>query len=127
MAAQNGLCIVLHYVGGNGGHGRMAREWEEDERLVGSSTDNRTKREVFGELARENGDGDTSDGGGKARGRKETKGWRKEMFMRSVWIQDENLRVLQDKIVLGAQIWAGIGTVVLVGGFLGLPSVGLFG
>jgi hypothetical protein len=105
----------------------MVREWEEDDGWIDSSIDKRTKSEVFGKSRRENGDGDTSDGGGNVRERNKSGGWRREMFMESVWIQDENLRVLQDKIVLGAQIWAGIGTAVLVGGFLGLPVVGLFG
>jgi len=49
-----------------------------------------------------------------------------KVFEKSVWTQDETLRVLQDKIVLGANIWAVIITVPLTVAFVSLPKGGLY-
>jgi hypothetical protein len=38
-----------------------------------------------------------------------------------VWTQDETLRLLQDKIVLGAYLWGLIMTVPLTAGFVAIP------
>jgi hypothetical protein len=40
----------------------------------------------------------------------------------SVWTQDETLRILQDKIVLGANLWAVILTIPLTVAFVALPK-----
>lgn len=41
---------------------------------------------------------------------------------KSVWTQDETLRILQDKIVLGANVWAVILTIPLTVIFVALPK-----
>lgn len=97
VAAYKGLCVVLHY----GGHGRMRRKWEV---------------ERDGEGERDNFDGRRNGG----------KGWWGEVFGGSVWVQDGALRGLQDRIVLGANLWAAVGTGLLTLGVLCAPVVGLF-
>lgn len=49
-----------------------------------------------------------------------------KVFEKSVWTQDENLRILQDSIVRGANIWALIVTVPLTIAFVALPKGGFF-
>jgi hypothetical protein len=65
----------------------------------------------------------------------ETEGWvgwyekqplMRKIFGKSVWTQDETLRVLQDQIVLGANLWAAIITVPLMAVVTALPAGGLF-
>lgn len=46
----------------------------------------------------------------------------RRVFDKNVWTQDETLRLLQDKIVLGANIWAAICTVILTVAFVALPE-----
>lgn len=50
----------------------------------------------------------------------------KKVFGRSVWTRDENLRVLQDRIVLGANLWAAMGTVVLCAATVSIPELKVF-
>lgn len=50
-----------------------------------------------------------------------SKAWDKE-----TWIQDENLRFLQDKIVLGANLWAAIISFPLTVVFVALPKGNFF-
>jgi hypothetical protein len=45
-----------------------------------------------------------------------------KVFEKSVWTQDETLRLLQDKIVLGANLWALILTTVCTVWFVALPK-----
>jgi hypothetical protein len=49
-----------------------------------------------------------------------------KIFEKNVWTQNEALKVLQDKIVLGANIWALIITVPLTAGFVALPNGNFF-
>lgn len=49
-----------------------------------------------------------------------------KVFDKQVWTQDETLRLLQDKIVLGAQIWAVIISLVLTVIFTALPKGNFF-
>ena len=49
-----------------------------------------------------------------------------KVFEKSVWTQDEALRVLQDKIVLGANLWAIILTLVWTVIFVALPKAKLY-
>jgi hypothetical protein len=50
----------------------------------------------------------------------------RKVFEKSVWTQDETLRVLQDQIVLGANVWSFIVTVPLTVAFVALPSGNYF-
>jgi hypothetical protein len=48
------------------------------------------------------------------------------VFDQSTWTQDDTLRALQDKIVLGANVWALIITIVLTVVFVALPKGNYF-
>jgi hypothetical protein len=50
----------------------------------------------------------------------------RKVFGKSVWTQDETLRVLQDRIMLGANLWAAIITVPLMVVVTALPVGGRF-
>lgn len=50
----------------------------------------------------------------------------RKVFDKSTWTQDETLRVLQDKIVLGANIWALMITMPLTVIFVALPKGNFF-
>ena len=49
-----------------------------------------------------------------------------KVFEKSVWTQDETLRVLQDRIVLDANVWSFIVTVPMTMVFVALPSGNYF-
>lgn len=44
----------------------------------------------------------------------------------SVWVQDDTLRLVQDKIIRGAQLWALIGTILITVFFTALPKGNLY-
>lgn len=50
----------------------------------------------------------------------------KKIFDKETYTQDETLRVLQDKIVLGANLWALIITIPLTVVFVALPKGNFF-
>lgn len=50
----------------------------------------------------------------------------RKLFEKSVWTQDETLRLLQDRIVLGANVWSFIITVPLTVVFVALPRGNYF-
>ena len=50
----------------------------------------------------------------------------RKVFEKSVWTQDETLRVLQDRIVLGANFWSLIITVPMTVVFVALPRGNYF-
>lgn len=50
----------------------------------------------------------------------------KKIFDNTIWTEDETLRLLQDKIVLGAQIWAVVSSVILTVVFTALPEGKLY-
>jgi hypothetical protein len=50
----------------------------------------------------------------------------RKVFEKNVWTQDETLRLLQDRIVLGANVWSFIVTVPLTVAFVALPSGNYF-
>ncbi|KAE9977039.1 hypothetical protein EG327_007879 [Venturia inaequalis] len=43
-----------------------------------------------------------------------------------IWVQDDSLRLLQNKIVVGARIWATIGTLLITIFFVALPKGNLY-
>lgn len=45
-----------------------------------------------------------------------------KVFEKSIWTQDETLRILQDRIVLGANLWGIILTVVCTVVFVAVPK-----
>jgi len=50
----------------------------------------------------------------------------RKVFEKSVWTQDETLRLLQDRIVLGANVWSFIVTVPMTVVFVALPRGNYF-
>ena len=50
----------------------------------------------------------------------------RKVFDKSTWTQDETLRVLQDRIVLGANLWAVVLTIPLTVVFVAFPKGNLF-
>jgi hypothetical protein len=50
----------------------------------------------------------------------------RKVFEKSVWTQDETLRVLRDRIVLGANVWSFIVTTPMMVVFVALPSGNYF-
>jgi hypothetical protein len=141
VAAYKGLCVILHH-----SHARNLRPWEQDldsemgeeRRDSFASTANRTVQ-----MASRTGNYDDMDKGDDASFRPSSlqffgpknsfdeaswvekyqkKPLMKKVFDQQTWTQDETLRILQDKIVLGANIWATILTVIFTVVFVALPK-----
>ncbi|KAL9598753.1 MAG: hypothetical protein Q9219_004311 [cf. Caloplaca sp. 3 TL-2023] len=139
VAAYKGLCVIIHT-----GHCRNLRPWEQygdgaslhsfdndDEAAL--STD-----DVYSMTHRGGG------GGGKRGISMDTFGtsnsydhetwvekYRKKpllqrIFAKNIWIQDETIRVMQDKIVIQSHIWSAIVSVPLTVCIIALPRVGLY-
>jgi hypothetical protein len=145
VASYKGLCVVLHK-----SHARNLRPWEQD---VDSELEE-TRRNSFhsvenwsvqiADRARHSDEMVKRDGVNFQHCSRLTFGpknsfdhesWvekyqRKTVLQRvfdqSTWTQDDTLRVLQDKIVLGANIWALITTIVLTVVFVALPKGNYF-
>ena len=56
----------------------------------------------------------------------ERKGLWRKLFEKRVWMQDETLRVLQDRIVLGANLWAALVKAVLCAVVVCIPEIALY-
>lgn len=142
VAAYKGLCVILHHT-----HARNLRPWEQDldselgegRRDSFESTANRTVQ-----MASRAGNYDDLDMGDDASTSRSSslqffgpknsfddaswvekyqkKPLLQKVFDQQTWTQDETLRVLQDKIVLGANIWALILTVIFTVVFVALPK-----
>jgi hypothetical protein len=121
IAAYKGLCLILHTA-----HSRNLRPWElaDDISIQSSDTDlkdeeaslrfERTSMNTFGpknELERERW----------VQAYQQRRLVRK-VFEKSVWTEDKTLRLLQDRIVLGANVWSLIVTVPITVAFVALPS-----
>jgi len=145
VAAYKGLCIILHH-----SHARNLRPWEQDV----DSENAEVRRDSFGSTANRTvqmasrtgnyGDLDKDDVASfrpsslQTFGPKnsfDTASWvekyqkkpiLRKVFDKTVWTQDETLRLLQDKIVLGANIWALIITIPLTIVFVALPKGNFF-
>ncbi|KAI9643900.1 hypothetical protein NHQ30_007251 [Ciborinia camelliae] len=143
MAAYNGLCIIMHQ-----SHTRNLRPWEQillhegDEESGRHSFENSSQRRI--QLATRTGDHDKttdeisfsqapmlSSFGPKNDTEEFEQKWGniykkknlvRKVFDKTTWSQDENLRLLQDKIVLGALAWSCIITVPLTALFVALPK-----
>lgn len=149
VAAYKGLCIIMHH-----SHARNLRPWEQDidsehgskpHRDSYASTENRgvqmASRTGGDELDSSTVKGDEASfrpSSMQTFGPKNSfddaswvekyqrKPLIRKVFDKSTWTQDEALRVLQDRIVLGANIWAGIVTVPLTVVFVALPEGNFF-
>ncbi|KAL2071526.1 hypothetical protein VTL71DRAFT_12761 [Oculimacula yallundae] len=147
VAAYKGLCIILHH-----SHSRCLRPWEQDldtemgetNRNSFASTENRTMQMADRMGGFENKARDEDDGASFRPSTMQTFGpknsfenatWAnsyenksliRKVFDKQTWTQDETLRVLQDKIVLGANLWALIITIPLTVIFVALPKGNFF-
>lgn len=145
VAAYKGLCVIMHH-----SHARNLRPWEqdldtelgEDRRDSFSSTADRNVQ-----MASRTGKYEDLEKGDDVSFRASSlqffgpknsfddaswvekyqkKPLMEKVFDQQVWTQDETLRVLQDKIVLGANIWALILTVICTVVFVALPKGNLY-
>ncbi|QSZ33286.1 hypothetical protein DSL72_002874 [Monilinia vaccinii-corymbosi] len=144
IAAYKGLCIIMHQ-----SHNRNLRPWEQilqhptDEESGRYSDKISSQRRI--QLATRSGDdpekkmdsmsilerSSLSSFGPKNSTEEFEEKWgsvyRKKSLVRKIfdkttWTQDENLRLLQDKIVIGAIAWSLIITVPLTAIFVALPK-----
>ena len=141
IAAYKGLCVIMHH-----SHARNLRPWEQDldceiaeeRRNSWSSTANRGVQ-----MASRTGHHDESDKDDDASFRKsslltfgpensfendswvgkyEQKPLLRKVFDQSAWTQNETLRIIQDRIVLGANLWGLMITIALTVIFVVLPK-----
>lgn len=140
IAAYKGLCIILH-----ASHMRTLRPWEDDASISSSVSDlematykaNLTPKMM--QVTEKKNDGTvrhlSTFGTKNKQISGETEEWEaaynekpllKRIFDQSVWTQDETLRLLQDKIVLGAQIWAVILSLIFTIIFVALPAGNIY-
>ncbi|ESZ91667.1 hypothetical protein SBOR_7924 [Sclerotinia borealis F-4128] len=144
IAAYKGLCVIMHQT-----HNRNLRPWEQvlqndaDEEIGRASFESSSQRRI--QLATRTGDehdakidgisisqtstlssfgpkNDTEEYEEKWRSIYRKKNLVRKVFDKSTWTQDENLRLLQDKIVIGAIAWSFIITVPLTVAFVALPK-----
>jgi hypothetical protein len=137
IAAYKGLCIILHHT-----HVRNLHPWEqasdaelelaESRRISTTSTTNPMVSAGDKETAAPGaikpinrvtfGPKNNSFSSATWVGDYEKKPLISKIFEKSVWTQDASLRLLQDKIVLGANLWALFGTVLYAVLFCGVPN-----
>jgi hypothetical protein len=149
VAAYKGLCIILHATG----KVRNVRPWEdldsvsdgtrsfnntmvddEEATLAHSDAQSFSKRSVAPSYATDKKRPRSFDTFGTANAygdepwlqRYEKKPITRKIFETSVWVQDDTLRLVQDKIILGAQVWAIIGTTLITVFFTALPKGNLY-
>ncbi|RDW89173.1 hypothetical protein BP6252_01205 [Coleophoma cylindrospora] len=139
IAAYKGLCMILHH-----SHSRNLRPWEFDADPEAGYPVRNSDEVDMATSGQAEGKGDDDDRGaavsrssmasfgeknereGEWLLRYKKKSVTSKIFEKSVWTQDETLRVLQDKIVLGANSWAILLTVVLTIVFVALPKGNLY-
>jgi len=143
VAAYKGLCIIMHK-----SHARNLRPWEQDmDSELGDSRRNSyastANRNV--QMASRTGNYEDMDSAKDDRSsfrptslqtfgpknsfdgaawieKYEKKPLFRKVFDKTTWTQDETLRVLQDRIVMGANIWALIVTIPLTVVFVAIPK-----
>ena len=147
IAAYKGLCVILHH-----SHARNLRPWEQEfDSEIGEmrrhSSETSANRII--QLASRTGDnedehGENGDASSYRPSTMQTLGPKnsfddavwvekydrkpliRKVFDKSTWTQDETLRVLQDRIVLGANLWAVVVTIPLTVVFVALPTGNFF-
>jgi len=147
IAAYKGLCVILHH-----SHARNLRPWEQDldseigdmRRHSSESSENRTFQLASRTGDHEDEHREDGDGSSYRPSTMQTFGPKnsfddaiwvekyhrkpviRKVFDKSTWTQDETLRVLQDRIVLGANLWAVVLTIPLTVVFVAFPKGNLF-
>jgi hypothetical protein len=149
VAAYKGLCVILHK-----SHVHNLRPWEQEidiemgessRRASIASTANRTVQ-MASQTGNFDPDSDKDDATstwessnlstfGPKNNNWSTASWvekyskkplLEKIFEKSVWTQDETLRILQDKIVLGANLWGAIFTFWFTVAAVAIPSAKLY-
>jgi hypothetical protein len=147
IAAYKGLCVILHATG----KVRNLRPWEELDSLSDGTMNNAKYDDEEATIALSDaqsfskhsvahsyvtdkkrprsfdtfGSSNTFDDEPWIKQYKQKPIARKVMET-SVWVQDDTLRLVQDKIIQGAQIWALIGTTLITVFFTALPKGNLY-
>ncbi|APA16092.1 hypothetical protein SS1G_10234 [Sclerotinia sclerotiorum 1980 UF-70] len=148
VASYKGLCLIMHK-----SHNRNLRPWEEilqhdaDEENERHSFETSSQRRIH--MAIRTGDDHDKQMDGTAISQSSTlssfgpkndvqefeekwariykkKSLLRKVFDKTTWTQDENLRLLQDRIVIGAVAWSFIITVPLTALFVALPKGNYF-
>ncbi|TID27624.1 regulator of G protein-like protein [Venturia nashicola] len=147
IAAHKGLCVILHAKGNT----RNLRPWEdldsvydetktmnrpsdEESTIALSDAQSFSKKSVTHTYTTDKKRPMSFDTFGTANTytdepwveRYEKKTLMQKVEDTSVWVQDEALRLLQDKIIVGARIWATLITVVITIVFVALPKGNFF-
>jgi len=144
IAAQKGLCVILHH-----SHHRGLRPWEDDDSIANSELAPSTAKSLRSEdsdLILELGDVKGGKGGsekwrawslqtfGAANtftdepwvARYKRKSLVRRVFDKSVWVQEESVRVVQDRIVMQSNLWSLIITTVVIIVFVAVPKGNLY-
>ena len=148
VAAYSGLCVILHH-----NHGRNVKPWEEIETMsVASSSNASNPTAASGSIRSKATDEeavlpssaasrastekrpismDTFGSGNSFQdepwvGKYDRKPLLRKVFDDSTWVQEEALRVIQDKIVLKANVWGLILTTLSTVVWVALPAGNFF-
>ena len=136
VAAYKGLCVIIHT-----NHHRALRPWEQfDDGASVSSFDragedeaNLSTDDVFSMNSRSK-KGISMDTFGTSNSyshelwveKYQVKPLIHKIFTKSIWVQDETIRLLQDRIVMQSHIWAFLISFVITALVIGLPKANLF-
>jgi hypothetical protein len=132
VAAYRGLCVIIHST-----HTRALRPWEQvwvstsSASLVGTfdeeggmSLDDRSsiaprheKGVSFDPFGTPN-----TEGRGQWEEKYRTTPLIRKIFTPQVWVQDETMRMLQDRIVIQSHLWSILITIPLTAFFIALPE-----
>lgn len=132
VAAYKGLCVIIHT-----NHHRALRPWEQfDDGASVSNFDragedeaNLSTDDVFSMTSRTK-KGISMDTFGTSNSfshelwveKYKSKPIMQKIFAKSIWVQDETIRLLQDRIVMQSHIWAVLMTIPLTAFIVALPK-----
>ncbi|KAL8719447.1 MAG: hypothetical protein Q9225_003552 [Loekoesia sp. 1 TL-2023] len=135
VAAYKGLCVIIHT-----GHCRNLRPWEQFGDVASlNSFDNDDEAtlstdDVYGMAHRGGKRGISMDTFGTSNSydhelwveKYRKKPLLQRIFAKNIWIQDETVRLLQDRIVVQSHIWSAVISVPLTVCVVAAPRVGLY-
>ncbi|KAI4265768.1 MAG: hypothetical protein L6R38_009189 [Xanthoria sp. 2 TBL-2021] len=136
VAAYKGLCLVIHT-----GHSRNLRPWEQfgdsasldsfdNDNEAGLSTDdvysmsNRSGGGKRGMSMDTFGTGNSFDHEPWVE-RYKKKPFLQRVYPKNIWIQDETIRILQDRIVWQSHLWSLLASVPLTVAIIAVPRLGV--
>ncbi|KAF1814972.1 hypothetical protein P152DRAFT_240440 [Eremomyces bilateralis CBS 781.70] len=142
VAAYKGLCVIMY----SGGHGRELKPWEDAETVSLVSSTNTNKRRSGRILPPDDEEATLAGSIGRSMKRPKSmetfgttntytdeawiENFRKRSLMQKIFgpktaVQEQAIRIIQDRIVLQSQIWALLLTIVITVVFVVLPA-GMF-